>query len=149
MVRFGSRFSLKTLLVLTAFVAAGCYWWIARPTMVAKRFVAAINRDDRAAARAMVARTESKASIWPRANRLPPVFEARLEALTWQDLWRGERRIEFKISPHPAEQELGFFPESTDRGAPIRSTLTASMIASRRAIVTTPPYLMLDEAIGR
>jgi hypothetical protein len=49
------RFSLRWLLLLTALVAAVCYWWIARPTNVANRFAAAIDSADYAAAQGMVA----------------------------------------------------------------------------------------------
>ena len=45
------RFTLRTLLVLTALAAALCYWWVARPSIVAKQFQNALHRGDYTAAR--------------------------------------------------------------------------------------------------
>jgi hypothetical protein len=42
------RFRLRMLLILTAVAAAVCYWWVARPTIVANRFIAAYNASDSA-----------------------------------------------------------------------------------------------------
>ena len=39
--KIGPRFSLRTLLVVTALAAAGCYWLIF-PTIIARRFVDAV-----------------------------------------------------------------------------------------------------------
>lgn len=40
------RFSLRTLLVLTAVLAAGCYWWVAGPAIIAERFVESLKVKD-------------------------------------------------------------------------------------------------------
>jgi hypothetical protein len=107
------RFRLRTLLFLTALVAAGCYWWIARPTIVAQRFAAAVNDGDFDSAAAMcddVGKWRrlvksmwyhpylSSAFLWPnhlaeRPRESMVRQEVELLPRTWADLRQGQRRV--------------------------------------------------------
>jgi hypothetical protein len=104
------RFSIRKLLVLTGLLAAACYWWVARPTIVAEQFVSAVNSNDQVAAKAMyIDARQFDHWIW---NMRQPTYprptlsieesatpqplrrvEAVLKSRTWHDLWRGQRRI--------------------------------------------------------
>ena len=101
------RFSLRTLLVLTVILAAACYWWIARPTMIANRFIAAIDQGhDYTAADAWFAAGEStlsdkigdfsfsffKMGIQIDLGKLK--LTAAALPRTWADLKRGQRRVQ-------------------------------------------------------
>ena len=105
------RFSIRTLLILTALVAAVCYWWIARPTIVANRFAAAVEGGEFVAAESMAAESETLslfktmfstlehlkqlASSRP-ANSDPsfaPTIRVKLAPRSWNDLLRSERRL--------------------------------------------------------
>jgi hypothetical protein len=101
------RFSLRTLLILTALAAAGCYWF-ARPMVVAYRFVRAIDAEDYAAADAQFAGSavpwatftiEEAAGRGGNGEPRPARVEAILLPPTWRDLWRRQRRIELKVTP--------------------------------------------------
>jgi hypothetical protein len=48
------RFSIRTLLILTALAAAACYWWVARPSVTAREFARNVDAEDYRAAGAMV-----------------------------------------------------------------------------------------------
>jgi hypothetical protein len=92
------RFRLRTLFALTAVAAAGCYLWVARPTVLANRFVAAVNRNDYLAADALfqpgpLVPDEFKPLV---ADRLR--LTARLEPRTWHDFVHGCRRIELQYA---------------------------------------------------
>jgi len=93
------RFSLRTLLVLTALIAAGCYWWIARPTIVAEQFIAAIRRTDYASAESLlVDEREAYASAFAQCTAQEFDLSASLTPRRWGDTWRGRRRIDVIVS---------------------------------------------------
>jgi hypothetical protein len=78
------RFSLRTLLVLTALVAAGCYWWIARPTAVAERFIAAIKNGQLDVLHNQMQRIGI-------TSERDVVVNVEISARTWLDSLRGRR----------------------------------------------------------
>jgi hypothetical protein len=111
------RFSLRWLLILTALVAVACYWWTARPTILANRFRNRIAAQDFAAAdrlcrdpnRRFVHRavTEFKAgfSLTPfptgsatTQSPVPVIVDVHVVRRTWNDLLRGHRRIRMAIN---------------------------------------------------
>jgi hypothetical protein len=85
------RYSLRALLLLTALAAAAAYW-LALPTLNARRYAAAIARRDFAAADALCVRaSDSFPGGWTRHQTFEP--KATLSEITWQDMWKGERRL--------------------------------------------------------
>jgi hypothetical protein len=110
------------LLNFTALVAAGCYWWIARPTIVAERFVASINRRDEETARSMCVEEWWLGVLLGFSNQIqaaPTTFLSNKVAATdawaadpmpadaallpreWHDVWRGQRRVILRTSYSP------------------------------------------------
>jgi|tagenome__1003787_1003787.scaffolds.fasta_scaffold20760893_1 hypothetical protein len=94
-IRFPKRvhFSLRGLLVATAFVAIGTYWFVVRPSMIANRFVIAMTKEDYETAQSMYIDKE----IWPLAqgphSATVDNIYAELLPREWGDIWRGRRRI--------------------------------------------------------
>jgi hypothetical protein len=99
------RFSLRTLLILTALAAVGCYWWIAPPTYVAERFAKAVNDKDYATAKSMVAVSQRQFSdLWfavlaayQQEVADDPTVEVAMMRRTMQDIYHRERRIEVRF----------------------------------------------------
>jgi hypothetical protein len=85
------RFSLRTLLILTALAAFACGWLVI-PSLRADRFISAINRNDLAAADTMILGGGKTITEW---RDRPSIDGIRAEALplTWADLAVGRRRI--------------------------------------------------------
>jgi hypothetical protein len=83
-----SRFSIRTLLTLTALVAAGCYWWIARPTIVAERFVAAINSGN-----LDVLQRELRKLGVDFVDPGSGVFRAEMKTRSWDNVLRGCKQV--------------------------------------------------------
>ena len=100
------RFSIRTLLILTGVVATAC-WWIVRPSIVAQRFVAAIDQNNFASIDAMwsgpklvdIYRIESLNS-----GQMDWRIRALPERRTWHDLWQGVRRIHFELRNEKLDQ---------------------------------------------
>jgi hypothetical protein len=121
------RFSLRWLLILTALVAVACYWWIARPTMLAKCFVAAITFEEYYAAdqlcldpnRRFVIRAlyqfQGEIPYWAGPYMLwhSYVVEGRVLPRSWSDLCCGMRRVEMTIRDNPLRDDK---PPSIDLG---------------------------------
>jgi hypothetical protein len=93
------RFSLRTLLILTALAAAACYWFVA-PTLTARQFIAAMNRDDFGKALAMCSgekKQEFSSALDDHSSRVA-TGSARMLPPTWRELWRRSRRLEVRLS---------------------------------------------------
>jgi hypothetical protein len=91
------RFRLRTLLILTALVAAGCYWWIARPTIVAERFKFALEHGDFATASDLWI-DDGRTYIDFDADMDNPHFPVKrwnieVQPRTWSDVRQGMRRV--------------------------------------------------------
>lgn len=85
------RYSLRTFLVLSALVPVAVYW-LALPTLNARRFTAAIAARDYPAAEALCASASGKfPGDWTEHKTFEP--KAGISPLTWQDVRRGERRL--------------------------------------------------------
>jgi hypothetical protein len=113
------RFSLRWLLLLTAAIAVACYGWITRPTIVANRFTKSLESRNFGAAdrlcvdpnrhfvrRALYIFYQVDASTWISGNRgaqsIPLLVETQVLPRSWDDLWRGQRRLEMTIRDEPA-----------------------------------------------
>jgi hypothetical protein len=112
------RFSIRTILLLTSLIAAACYWWIARPEMLANRFVRAVRAEDFAAANqqftnpsdAVLARQRTGRKFAMRypfgsgitVNHQDEPYDvdwkAEVGPRTWRDFFQGRRRIELSGS---------------------------------------------------
>jgi hypothetical protein len=96
------RFSLRTLLVLTALVAGLCYW-LARPTLLAERFAAAIQAADYTAADKLCADPDRQffhlmmGDLQPRAPKDSIPVTVTMQRRTWRDLCRGQRHMELTL----------------------------------------------------
>jgi hypothetical protein len=85
------RYSLRTFLVLSALVPMAVYW-LALPTLNARRFTAAIAARDYPAAEALCVPASGKfPGDWTEHDTFEP--KAGISPLTWQDVRRGERRL--------------------------------------------------------
>jgi hypothetical protein len=103
------RFSIRVLFVATAIVAAGCYW-LMLPTIVAKRFVRAVESADYAAADNCFRDVTDR--IFAAYNQKFWTFQlqAALAPSSAAQIWRGERQITFHLAfggPMPARVHEG------------------------------------------
>jgi hypothetical protein len=104
------RFSLRTLLVLTALVAAGCYWWIVRPTIVATRFARAIHAKEYTAADALYTGEDrqyvSRRVQWILSGRDSVHLELFVFPRNWTDVFHGQRRMCLSIISYSGSKEV-------------------------------------------
>ena len=75
------RFSLRTLLIFTAFFAGFCYFWIVMPSVTAKHFVDAINAEDYVAADMFFAKSDGVSFILTNNNTFG--FRTKASLLPW------------------------------------------------------------------
>ncbi len=103
------RFSIRLLLLVITVLAATCYVLLVRPTVIAKRFVAAVNERDQLAAQSLLPRRDFWIGREFLAISNPPGKDetARLvfvyaEVLPreWNDICSFERRIIFRAGFH-------------------------------------------------
>jgi hypothetical protein len=116
------RFSIRSLLLLFALVAAFCYWWIARPSLFVHRFDAAVERGDFAAADAMIhPESERFLADWAE-KRWAFRAHANVEPVTFSDLCRGRRPFQLTVSTFEFDQTVArvFQYVATPTGIDIR-----------------------------
>lgn len=110
------RFSLRSLLAVMALAPLALYWlWL--PTIVAGRYVAAVNsKNYRAADRLCLDPKDTFPGDWVHHKFFEP--RAELSPLTWEDFRRGERRILVAIDYGDGEGLIGCGVEctATNRG---------------------------------
>jgi hypothetical protein len=99
------RLSLRMLLVLTALAAAACYWWVARPTIVAARFIAAFAAGDQMKLESLWTDSENESFYQSYLHSLPVTLEKEnvtlsLAPRSWQDILHGRRWIELRGKGH-------------------------------------------------
>lgn len=137
------RFTLRTLLILTALAAAACYWFVARPTIVANRFVAAVNRGDYPAAQALAIQPASwdQPPDWRLLNTKPLQYSAQVQPRTWVDLCCARRRIQFQISPHPEEDDATILIQDSKSHRFRVNGFTTIIVANGRGVETNSPFL--------
>jgi VanZ family protein len=89
-------YSLKALFAVATLAAVICYWLVL-PTVNAQRFAAAMHHRDYAVAESLFV---SPAKVFPGSFKQHRHFEPRvgIEPMTWNDFWKGERRIGVGIS---------------------------------------------------
>jgi hypothetical protein len=138
-----------------AAIAFICYWWVGRPTIYAERFSAAMARGDVAAADALCLdpnrRFVNRAAHYfrPRGsvnpnnkgeNNLPPIeFVAGIAPRTWDDLWRGQRRITLQIAEASSSQIGGSDTRITTLGEIIRPSALATHVFTATSMGVIPP----------
>jgi len=86
-----TRFSLRTLLVLMTIGPPAAYW-LAQPTLNAQRYAAALAMKEYAVADRMCV-DQKHCFPGPAKGMLSFAAQAKVERLSWQDVWRGERRM--------------------------------------------------------
>ena len=91
------RYSIRVLFVATALVAAGCYW-LMLPTIMAKRFVRAVDTADYALADNCF--RDATDRIFESYNQKFWTFQlqADLAPSSATQIWRGERLITFHLA---------------------------------------------------
>lgn len=92
------RFSLRLVFLAFALSAAALYWFIARPTILANRFAAAINRRDFESAKKLL----PDFRLFNRRPNSPPVDTVYAEVFPreWTDLHMFQRRIIVRVGHH-------------------------------------------------
>jgi hypothetical protein len=91
------RFSIRTLLVVTALFGGVCYWWVVRPTIVANRFVLAMKNGDYVDAdlmRSGINNLDIASVMMSNPQKHGWQLEIALLPRTMQDVWYGIRRID-------------------------------------------------------
>ena len=114
------RFSLRWALAATALFAVALYVLFQRPTVAAKRFIAAIEARDFKQAQALMARGDGDSfgdTIWKIEDGRP---EATLSPRSSEDLWRFQRRLHLIIKPRG------------DRGVGLKADLVAPLWGVRQ-----------------
>jgi hypothetical protein len=93
------RFTIRTLLILTAIVAVGC-WWFVRPTMLAGQFMRVFESEDYAAADRLIGNpkraVQSKFDDFHQLGRFNSAHCA-LVPPKWVDLLCGRRIIRLSV----------------------------------------------------
>jgi hypothetical protein len=100
------RFSLRTLLILTALAAAACYGWIARPAILARQFVAAIEQGDFAAADRMISIEADRFLVEWAEKRWAFRTTADVSPLSFALLCSGRRQIRLNVSTFEFDQTV-------------------------------------------
>ena len=95
------RFSLRLVLLVFALLALVLYTYVVRPTAVANEFVAAVMREDFPAARQLIVGPHDWVGVVEPADApSPDSIYAEVLPRDWGDLWRGRRRVIFRIARH-------------------------------------------------
>jgi hypothetical protein len=85
------RFSLRWLLIAVAIVSVPLYFFFVRPTMLAERFVEAVNAHDAKRATAMVQGGDETAITTYYAST---DYHAEILPRTWSDIWHAKRTVQ-------------------------------------------------------
>jgi hypothetical protein len=102
------RFSIRMLFVGIAIVAAILYALVARPTMHAQSFVAAIAQQDYGRAGTMLLRhSDWVRVVRPLNSEKADRIYAELQPREWADVWNCRRRIRVTVSRH-SEKSGGY-----------------------------------------
>ena len=106
------RFSLRLAFVVTTLLAAALYWFVARPTILAHRFAAAVNKRDYETAKPLLP------DFWLFSaqpdNSIDLVFVEVLPR-EWSDIWNSQRRLILRLGRHQnAEGRHVEWTEDTD-----------------------------------
>jgi hypothetical protein len=91
------RFSLRTQLVLTAIVAAGCYWFVL-PTIMAQRFARAVDAENYTLADSYFRDTDDQFLHGWNEKHWRFHAQASLNPWSWRELARGERSVNLGVA---------------------------------------------------
>jgi hypothetical protein len=93
------RFSLRLFLLFVSATSAAFYWWFVRPTVIAQRFVAAVEAKD-------FSRAESFCSESNCEFLTPHISDARSTEVAvkilprrWSDIYHGRRLMSLRVVP--------------------------------------------------
>jgi hypothetical protein len=102
------------LFVGIAIVAAILYAFVARPTMIAQRFVAAVAKQDYDRAGAMLrSRSDWVRVVRPGGSVKADRIYAEVQPREWSDVWNCRRRILVRVSRH-SEKSGGYVDWTED-----------------------------------
>src|SRR5262245_27353831 len=116
----GTRFSLRTLLIVMA-VAPALLYWLGLPTLNAWRYAAALETRDYAVADRMCV-DQREPFPGEMKDWLSFAAQAKVERLSWRDVWWGERRMAIYHQAHAGSfvmSFVGFHAVATRRGIEI------------------------------
>jgi hypothetical protein len=105
------HFSLRGLMLVTAVVAIGTYWFVVRPTAIANRFVTAVEKTDFDGAKSLMGDDEIL-STGSKLNRRVDRIYAEVLPREWEDIWRSQRQIILQFACH--EDKEGAHVEWTE-----------------------------------
>ena len=103
------RFSVRVLLVAVALLAASCYLLFVRPSLLAERFVAAVNARDYRVAESLLKPQRFRSGANLVAYYTSPSAEPTTKAVLiyaevlpreWNDIWSFRRRVIFRVAFH-------------------------------------------------
>ncbi len=118
------RFSLRLVFALITLSAIALYCFVVRPTMLAQKFVVAVSRQDYGAAKQLMIGEATWRRIVEQHNfPAPDRIYAELVPREWQDVWRGRRRILFRVARH-----------NDFRGAHVEWTEDTDFVAGARGL---------------
>lgn len=115
------RFSLRLLFVVVALSAFALYGLFVRPTVLAERFVDAVQQRDFATADSLLAGNDFWAFKRPPNGEINRIY-AEVMPRQWSDIWRFQRRIILRVVRRE-DKDGGHveWTEDTDVVAGIRS----------------------------
>jgi hypothetical protein len=102
------RFSVRLLLVIVALLAAACYVLLVRPSVIAARFVTAVNnRDYRLAESLLKPKFPTGVNLVAHYTAPSPnpqiktvLIYAEVMPREWSDIWLFQRRVIFRAALH-------------------------------------------------
>jgi len=94
------RFSLRLVFVALTLVAVALYTLFVRPTLLAERFVTAIEQRDYATAKLLLqSKNFWKVAERPKQGNVDFIY-AELHPREWGDVWACKRRVIFRVAFH-------------------------------------------------
>jgi hypothetical protein len=122
------RFSLRLLFFVITLMAVALYLFVVRPTTLAQKYVDAVSRLDYDTAKKMMIGDFPWSRIVEQSNLPDPDhIYAEIMPREWQDMWRGRRRIIFRVARH-----------NDYRGAHVEWTEDTDIISSARGVKAIP-----------
>ena len=88
------RFSLKWLLIAFTILGVAFYVAFVRPTVIANRFIALVDRDENQKAQALF--SDSTTLVF---KTTPVIVRAELLPRTWEDVYKMQRRLDVDVIP--------------------------------------------------
>jgi hypothetical protein len=130
------RFSLRLMLIVVTLSAVAAYWFVSRPTILANRFVVAVERQDYTTAKSML-----RNYFWgfdETVTSVRPIDRTYAEVLPreWSDVWTCQRRLILRISRH--ERTEGRYVDWTEDYEIVSSSNDLRMLGFELNNLKTP-----------